>query len=97
MLQPPRGSTSNEYTREAEDISPTTAEVVVMKCNGLGGMLWKGGVPYIHRCCGGVGFPTSIYYYFPPLGGLLLTLCFSYIIYIIYSYIIYIIVDWVES
>ena len=28
--------------------------------NGRGGMLWKGGVPYIHGCCGGVVFPTSI-------------------------------------
>ena len=28
--------------------------------NGRGGMLWKGGVPYIHGCCGGLGFPTSI-------------------------------------
>jgi hypothetical protein len=28
--------------------------------NGRGRMLWKGGVPYIHGCCGGVGFPTSI-------------------------------------
>ena len=31
--------------------------------NGRGGMLWKGGVPYIHGCCGGVVFPTSIIIY----------------------------------
>ena len=57
MLQPPRGSTSYEYTREAEGVNPTTAEVVVMKrCCGRVGFPTSEG----EGCCGRVGFPTSI-------------------------------------
>ena len=48
---------ATEFRECADEVEDGESDMKIVR---RGGMLWKGVVPYIHGCCGGVVFPTSI-------------------------------------